>query len=59
MCGPRGTLGADIDCERETWCVAATHLMLASRERGAQVEQVLQSFDTPAMPVTLLGDLKE
>jgi len=35
----------------------AMHQGLASRERRAQVEQVLQSSDSPAMPVILLGDL--
>jgi endonuclease/exonuclease/phosphatase family metal-dependent hydrolase len=56
---PRGALDADIDCGGETWRVVATHLGLASSERRAQVEQVLQRFDTPAMPVILLGDLNE
>jgi len=56
---PRAALAADIDCDGETWRVVATHLGLASRERRAQVERVLQSFDTPAMPVTLLGELNE
>ncbi|SAK94319.1 endonuclease/exonuclease/phosphatase family protein [Caballeronia ptereochthonis] len=56
---PRGALDADIDCGGELWRVVATHLGLASSERRAQVEQVLQSFDTPAMPVILLGDLNE
>ena len=56
---PRGALDADIDCGGEVWRVVATHLGLASSERRAQVEQVLQSFDTPAMPVILLGDLNE
>ena len=35
------------------------HPVLASRERRAQVEQVLQSFATPALPVILLADLNE
>jgi endonuclease/exonuclease/phosphatase family metal-dependent hydrolase len=39
--------------------LVATHLGLASSERRAQVDQVLRSFDTPAMPVILLGDLNE
>jgi endonuclease/exonuclease/phosphatase family metal-dependent hydrolase len=56
---PRGALDADIDCGGETWRVVATHLGLASSERRAQVEQVLQRFDTPALPVILLGDLNE
>ncbi|MPW08186.1 endonuclease [Paraburkholderia sp. CNPSo 3155] len=56
---PRGALDADIDCNGELWRVVATHLGLASSERRAQVEQVLQSFDTPALPVILLGDLNE
>jgi endonuclease/exonuclease/phosphatase family metal-dependent hydrolase len=56
---PRGALDADIDFGAETWRVVATHLGLASRERRAQVEQVLQRFDTPEMPVILLGDLNE
>ncbi|SAK65693.1 endonuclease/exonuclease/phosphatase [Caballeronia catudaia] len=56
---PRGALDADIDCGGEVWRVVATHLGLASSERRAQVEQVLQSFDTPALPVILLGDLNE
>ncbi len=56
---PRGALDADIDCNGETWRVVATHLGLASSERRAQVEQVLQTFDTPALPAILLGDLNE
>ncbi len=56
---PRGALDADIDCGGKTWRVVATHLGLASGERRAQVEQVLQTFDTPALPVILLGDLNE
>ncbi|SAL73135.1 endonuclease/exonuclease/phosphatase [Caballeronia peredens] len=56
---PRGALDADIDCGGELWRVVATHLGLASSERRAQVEQVLRSFDTPALPVILLGDLNE
>ncbi|WP_231957835.1 endonuclease/exonuclease/phosphatase family protein [Paraburkholderia tropica] len=56
---PRGALDADIDCNGELWRVVATHLGLASSERRAQVEQVLQCFDTPTLPVILLGDLNE
>lgn len=56
---PRGALDADIDCGGEAWRVVATHLGLSASERRAQVEQVLQSFDTPHMPVILLGDLNE
>ncbi|QIE28762.1 hypothetical protein SBC1_68640 (plasmid) [Caballeronia sp. SBC1] len=37
-CGPCGTLDSHLDCDRETWRVAATYLGLASRERRAQVE---------------------
>jgi endonuclease/exonuclease/phosphatase family metal-dependent hydrolase len=56
---PRGALDAYIDCNGDLWRVVATHLGLASSERRAQVEQMLQSFDTPALPVILLGDLNE
>lgn len=56
---PRGALDADIECGGELWRVVATHLGLASSERRAQVEQMLQRFDTPALPVILLGDLNE
>ncbi|KMQ80336.1 Endonuclease/Exonuclease/phosphatase family protein [Candidatus Burkholderia pumila] len=56
---PRGALDADIDCNGEVWRVVATHLGLASSERRVQVEQVLQRFDTPELPVILLGDLNE
>jgi endonuclease/exonuclease/phosphatase family metal-dependent hydrolase len=56
---PRGALDTDIDCNGDLWRVVATHLGLASSERRAQVEQVLQSFDTPALRVILLGDLNE
>jgi endonuclease/exonuclease/phosphatase family metal-dependent hydrolase len=56
---PRGALDADIDCNGDLWRVVTTHLGLASSERRAQAEQVLQSFDTPALPVILLGDLNE
>jgi endonuclease/exonuclease/phosphatase family metal-dependent hydrolase len=56
---PRGALDADIDCDGEIWRVVATHLGLASSERRMQVQQVLQTFDTPELPVILLGDLNE
>lgn len=56
---PRGALDADIACQGETWRIVATHLGLGLSERRAQVEQVLQRFDTPHMPVILLGDLNE
>ena len=56
---PSGTLNPNIDCDGETRRVVATHLWLGSREGRPRGEQALQSFDTPAMPVILLGDLNE
>ncbi|RQS12309.1 endonuclease [Burkholderia sp. Bp9002] len=56
---PRGALDADIDCGAGLLRVVATHLGLSAAERSAQVEILLASFDTGAMPVILLGDINE
>ncbi|SDV47581.1 endonuclease/exonuclease/phosphatase family protein [Chitinasiproducens palmae] len=56
---PRGALDADIDCDGHLLRVVATHLGLSAAERRRQVEQLLESFETPAMPVVLVGDLNE
>lgn len=56
---PRGALDADIDCEGQLVRVVATHLGLSAAERRAQVQRLLDAFDTSDMPVILLGDLNE
>jgi hypothetical protein len=56
---PRARWMTDIDFGAETWRVVATNPGLASCERRVQVDQLLQRFDTPAMPVILPGDLYE
>ena len=37
----------------------ATHLGLSARERRAQIRALIAAFDTPRMPVLLMGDLNE
>ncbi|MEI6001922.1 endonuclease/exonuclease/phosphatase family protein [Paraburkholderia bengalensis] len=39
--------------------VVATHLGLTARERRAQIRALIAAFDTPRMPVILMGDLNE
>ncbi|MBP0590096.1 endonuclease/exonuclease/phosphatase family protein [Paraburkholderia sp. LEh10] len=39
--------------------VVATHLGLSARERRAQIRALIAAFDTPRMPVILMGDLNE
>ncbi|TJZ74074.1 endonuclease/exonuclease/phosphatase family protein [Chitiniphilus eburneus] len=56
---PRGALDADIDCHGQPLRVVATHLGLRPAERRDQVKKLLETFDTDAMPVLLLGDLNE
>jgi len=56
---PRGALDADIYCHGRRLRVVATHLGLRASERSAQVQRLLQFFDTPEMPVILMGDVNE
>jgi len=56
---PRGALDADIYCHGHRLRVVATHLGLRASERNAQVQRLLQCFDTPEMPVILMGDVNE
>lgn len=56
---PRGALDADIYCHGYRLRVVATHLGLRAAERNAQVQRLLQNFDTAAMPVMLMGDVNE
>jgi len=56
---PRGALDADIYCHGCRMRVVATHLGLRAAERTAQVQRLLGCFDTPEMPVILMGDVNE
>lgn len=56
---PRGALDADLDCAGNALRVVATHLGLGPRERGHQIERLLEVFDTDRMPVILMGDINE
>lgn len=56
---PRGALDADISCHGHPLRVIATHLGLRFAERRAQIQTLLQAFDTDRMPVILLGDINE
>ena len=56
---PRGALDADIYCHGHRLRVIATHLGLRAVERRAQVDKLLQAFDTEAMGVVLMGDVNE
>ena len=56
---PRGALDADIVCHGHRLRVIATHLGLRAVERRAQVDKLLQAFDTEAMGVILMGDVNE
>ncbi|CAN7340048.1 endonuclease/exonuclease/phosphatase family protein [Paraburkholderia sp. DD10] len=55
----RGALDVDVETGGGVLRVVATHLGLSSRERRAQVDLLLDTFDTPELPVILLGDLNE
>jgi endonuclease/exonuclease/phosphatase family metal-dependent hydrolase len=56
---PRGALDADIAYGGQRVRVVATHLGLSAGERRHQVDMLLRTFDTPNLPVILLGDLNE
>jgi endonuclease/exonuclease/phosphatase family metal-dependent hydrolase len=56
---PRGALDADIACGKQLVRVVATHLGLSASERRHQIDTLLSTFDTPNLPVILLGDLNE
>lgn len=55
----RGALDVDIETGHGVMRIVATHLGLSARERRAQVRLLLEAFDTPDLPVILLGDLNE
>ncbi|MEM5436207.1 endonuclease/exonuclease/phosphatase family protein [Paraburkholderia diazotrophica] len=62
----RGALDVDVDVEtgRASGAagalrVVATHLGLSARERRAQIRALIAAFDTPRMPVILMGDINE
>jgi endonuclease/exonuclease/phosphatase family metal-dependent hydrolase len=55
----RGALDVDIETGNGLMRIVATHLGLSARERRAQVRLLLEAFDTPDLPVILLGDLNE
>jgi endonuclease/exonuclease/phosphatase family metal-dependent hydrolase len=62
----RGALDVDVqtslnaDAGAETALrVVATHLGLSARERRAQIRALIAAFDTPRMPVLLMGDINE
>lgn len=56
---PRGALDVDIQLPGEPLRVVATHLGLSRRERRAQIAQLLATFERPALPVILAGDINE
>ncbi|CAB3696107.1 endonuclease/exonuclease/phosphatase family protein [Paraburkholderia rhynchosiae] len=55
----RGALDVDIETGNGVMRIVATHLGLSARERRAQVRLLLEAFDTPDLPVILVGDLNE
>ncbi|SEK09106.1 endonuclease/exonuclease/phosphatase family protein [Paraburkholderia diazotrophica] len=60
----RGALDVDVDTEHASGVagalrVVATHLGLSARERRAQIRALIAAFDTPRMPVILMGDINE
>jgi endonuclease/exonuclease/phosphatase family metal-dependent hydrolase len=57
----RGALDVDVETDGtgSPLRVVATHLGLSSRERRAQIRALIAAFDTPRMPVLLMGDLNE
>ena len=62
----RGALDVDVqtsphaDASADTALrIVATHLGLSARERRAQIRALIAAFDTPRMPVLLMGDINE
>lgn len=55
----RGALDVDIASTSGVLRIVATHLGLSARERRAQIASLIAAFDTPALPVILLGDINE
>ncbi|QYD67267.1 endonuclease/exonuclease/phosphatase family protein [Paraburkholderia edwinii] len=55
----RGALDVDIASTAGMLRIVATHLGLSARERRAQIASLIAAFDTPALPVILLGDINE
>ncbi len=57
----RGALDVDVETDGpgSGLRVVATHLGLSARERRAQIRALIAAFDTPRMPVLLMGDLNE
>ncbi|MEM5365711.1 endonuclease/exonuclease/phosphatase family protein [Paraburkholderia azotifigens] len=57
----RGALDVDVQTDGRGTAlrVVATHLGLSARERRAQIRALISAFDTPRMPVLLMGDINE
>jgi endonuclease/exonuclease/phosphatase family metal-dependent hydrolase len=55
----RGALDVDVASAGGLLRIVATHLGLSARERRAQIASLIAAFDTPALPVILLGDINE
>ncbi|TDY39063.1 endonuclease/exonuclease/phosphatase family metal-dependent hydrolase [Paraburkholderia rhizosphaerae] len=55
----RGALDVDIASAGGMLRIVATHLGLSARERRTQIASLIAAFDTPALPVILLGDINE
>jgi endonuclease/exonuclease/phosphatase family metal-dependent hydrolase len=57
----RGALDVDVETDGPGTAlrVVATHLGLSARERRAQIRALISAFDTPRMPVLLMGDINE
>ena len=57
----RGALDVDVETDGPGTAlrVVATHLGLSARERCAQIRALISTFDTPRMPVLLMGDINE
>jgi len=62
----RGALDVDVQTSFDAGAgtatalrIVATHLGLSARERRAQIRALIAAFDTPRMPVLLMGDINE
>jgi endonuclease/exonuclease/phosphatase family metal-dependent hydrolase len=55
----RGALDVDLESANGVLRIVATHLGLSARERRAQIASLIAAFDTPTLPVILLGDINE
>ena len=57
----RGALDVDVETgvEGAVLRVVGKHLGLSARERRTQIRALIAAFDTPRMPVILVGDINE